>query len=177
MRRALILTVSGLTLAPFFTDDAAAQRRGGFHAARVGAVGAGRPAIARAGISGQRFAGAGVVRPGWQGSPGWGWRAASVQRPAWNRPAWGPGWGGSTWQSGWQPGWSGGSRWAWHRPGWGWNRPGWGWGAAGVGFAAGVAATSPWGWSSWGNDCPMVRQRVWDGFGYSVRWVNSCYGW
>jgi hypothetical protein len=24
------------------------------------------------------------------------------------------------------------------------------------------------------GDCPLVRQQIWDGYGYRVAWVNSC---
>ena len=24
------------------------------------------------------------------------------------------------------------------------------------------------------DDCPTVQQRVWDGWGYRIAWVNSC---
>jgi hypothetical protein len=147
MRRTLILMVSGLLFVQFVPDDAAAQRLDG------------RPGFAR-----PAFAGAGFVRPGWAGSawrpgwaasrPDWGWRAASASfgRPGWARPAWRPGWNS--------------------RPGWG-LRPGWGWGAAGLGFAAGALAAAPV-YASFGNDCPIVRRQVWDGFRYRIAWVNAC---
>ena len=73
------------------------------------------------------------------------------------------------------------------RPGWGvaggWGRPGWGrwpvWGAAaGLGIAAGAAyygSSYPYGYGyNAYDDCPTVQQRVWDGWGYRIVWVNSC---
>jgi hypothetical protein len=105
-----------------------------------------------AGVGGARWAGAGIGRPGWGvGRPGLG-----VGRPGWGVAG---GWG---------------------RPGLGWGRPGWGrwplWGAAaGLGVAAGAFYG---GWDDWGYsgvyDCPTVQQRVWDGWGYRIAWVNSC---
>jgi hypothetical protein len=156
MRQAFILMVSAILSAQFVAGDAAA--RNGFHGGFGGAgfrgggfVGGG---FARGGFARPAFAGAGFVRPGWNG-------------------------GGGRWGGGWGSGWGPRPGWGWRmanvglRPGWGWRR-GWGWRAAGVGFTFGALAAAPY-FSSFGyDDCPVVGQQVWDGFGPRVVWVSSC---
>ena len=80
-----------------------------------------------------------------------------------------PGWhgGGIGWRPGWgvRPGLGWRTGWGWHR-GWGWRRPVWPWIAAGaIGFGA---------YDSFGYDCPLVRQTIWDGFSWRVVWTSAC---
>ena len=154
MRRLLVLGFAGL-LALVPQMNAATARGGfgggGFHGGGFGGFHGGsfggfHGGFARAGFS-PGFSG---VRPGWNGG-GVRWAGG---------PGWGvrPGWGIRP-ALGWRTGWG------WNR-GWGWRRPVWPWVAAGaVGFAS---------YNSFGYDCPLVQQTVWDGFSWRVVWTRSC---
>jgi hypothetical protein len=161
MRRILVLGLAGLLLLVPQIKDAAARGGfggggfggfhgggfGGFHGGGFGGFhgGAGFGGF-RGGFARMGFApGFAGVRPGWHGGVGW----AGGWRPGWGvRPGFG-------WRTGW----------GWNR-GWGWRRPIWPWVAAGaLGFAA---------FNSFGYDCPLVQQTVWDGFSWRVFWTRSC---
>jgi hypothetical protein len=106
------------------------------------------------GFGGGGFRAAGVGGGGWAGRPGWG--AAG---------RWGGGWAA-------RPGWGGG--WVGHRRGWG-N----GWPLVGAAVGLGLASAAYYGSGYYPydygyGDCPLVRQQIWDGYGYRVAWVNSC---
>jgi hypothetical protein len=181
MKRLIVLTVSALLFAPFLASNADA--RGGFGGGGFGGGGFRGGGFSGGGFRGGGFAGGGfrgaAIGGGYRGGfvgGGARWGAAGIGRPGWGAAGIGrPGWGAA----------------GIGRPGWGngWGRPGYGWGgrwpyygaAAAVGLGIAGAAYyggyAPYGYGyGYGayDDCPLVRQQIWDGYGYRVAWVNSC---
>jgi hypothetical protein len=172
MKRLFVLVIAALLFVPLITSEAEARWGGGGGFRGGGFAGGG---FRGGGFAGGGFRGAGFAGGGFRGGAigmgGARWAGAGIGRAGWvGRPGFGvgrPGWGVG------RPGWGGG----WARPGWGWNRWGWRgrwpwWGAAaGLGIAAGFYGGYPY---SGYYDCPTVQQRVFDGWGYRIVWVNSC---
>ena len=72
-----------------------------------------------------------------------------------------------------------GGRWGYGR--WGYRPWGYGLAAAGVGLAASAATTAAYGYDPYGlrlrrldDGCVPVARRVFDGYGYRIRYVYSC---
>ena len=153
MRRTMLLGASALLIGLLVNSQAEAwrggYRGGGFRGTAVGFGGTGWAAH---GLAGPRFAG------GWGGAR-WG--------------TWGgvcPGWGGD---------WGVRPRWGWagQRP-WGWRAAGWPLFGAGLGFAAASFYPYDYGYSSYAyGGCPLVRRRIFDGWGWRIVWVNPCSYW
>jgi hypothetical protein len=168
VKRLLAMGAAALVLAFVVSDQASAQRRGGFggfsgvrsgsgfSGMRVGGAGFSGMRVGAAGFrgfSGSAIRGTGVgyrgvrVATGARGV-GYGVRTAGIRTAAI-----GPG----------RPGWGVAGR-----PGWGGVRPGWrrGWGGWGWGFPLAAAAIGAGYYGSYSSDC-----WAWDGY----QWVNVCY--
>ena len=192
MKRLFVLSVAALLLAPLISSEAEAQRGGGGGGFRGGGGFAGGGGFrGGGGFAGGGFRGGGFAGGGFRGAAiaGGGFRGAAHgrRRPMGRRRHRAPGLG---------CGWSRLPPWTGRRP------PGLGRGTPGLGCGRrlGQARLGPlarlgrgsrsrhrgrcrllrqllsgygYGYNAY-DDCPTVQQRVWDGWGYRIVWVNSC---